>query len=166
MDERILQLQIDADRLARRIAESNERQGQEIATLLDRIDAIAGGEAAPAPTPSITETLDQCEREKELLRAHAGNLERHLDTLRNHLATAQTDAMESRKQVATLRELVVRYAVACAAVDLQQAMIRRDPLSARETLGDSLRQALQEERTASDALRTFARHIQTPIDRD
>lgn len=164
MDERILQLQIDADRLARRIAESNERLGAEVANLIDRIDSIAGGGAPPAP-PSVRETLDQCEREKELLRAHAGNLERHLDTLRNHLATAQTDAMEARTQFSSLRDLVVRYAVACAAVDLQQAMMRRDPQSGRETLGASLGQALQEERTASDTLRAFARQVQTPIDR-
>ncbi len=164
MDERILQLQIDADRLAKRIAESNERLNSEIAGLVERIDAIALG-VAPPESPSVRETLDQCEREKELLRAHSGNLERHLDTLRNHLATAQTEAMDARSQYSTLRDLVVRYAVACAAVDLQQAMMRRDPQSGRETLGASLGQALQEERTASDALRAFARQVQTPIDR-
>jgi len=163
MDQRIQQLQADAEHLARQVAEANRRLEAEIALLAERIEAVSTGMVVFPP--SAREALDQCERERELLRSHSENLERHIETMRNHLATAQTDAMEARNQYSGLRDLVVRYAVACAAVDLQQAMLRRDPQSGRETLGASLRQALQDERTSSDALRAFARQVQAPIDR-
>ena len=60
-----------------------------------------------------------------------------------------------------LREAVLRYAVACAAVDVQVALLRARGESNAEIL-EGLQKCTDEQTEASNALRALARRMQEP----
>lgn len=71
-----------------------------------------------------------------------------------------TDREPAADEAARLREAVLRYAIACAAVDLQVAILR----ARGETHGESiqnLQRCTDEQTEASNALRLLAREIQS-----
>lgn len=62
---------------------------------------------------------------------------------------------------AAMKDVIIRYAVACGAVDVQTAMLRARPGEGRENAAmDNLRRAMEEQNEASNALRTLARSLQ------
>jgi hypothetical protein len=70
----------------------------------------------------------------------------------------QTDL---RTEYETLREAVLRYAIACGQVDVQVAVLRARG-DASGDITESLRQSVEEQGEASMALRALARSLQAP----
>lgn len=112
-------------------------------------------------TPATTPVRDEELRERDALRTRCDLLETHVDALRTQLASANSELDMLRREVERLRDPIVRYAIACAAVDLQQALRRRLPAGDwEETLDSPLRDALRDEQAASEGLRNLARQLQ------
>lgn len=99
----------------------------------------------------IEDRLGELERE-------AARLQQDVAALRSHFSERQQlDALKAENQ--TLRQAVLRYALACGAVDLQMALVR----SRHERTGESVNQlklATDEEEASSHALRELAQHFQ------
>ncbi|MGC4046166.1 MAG: hypothetical protein QM758_20445 [Armatimonas sp.] len=92
------------------------------------------------------------------LEEEAHRLGREVAALRAHFR-AEQEAEQLRAENTRMRESIVRYAVACAQVDLQVAIVR-----ARGTDGtaaeDSLKNLMAEESDASRILRDLAKELQ------
>ena len=100
------------------------------------------------------ERLEQAERE-------VARLAQSLSDLRHESETHRAQASESISVTEALREAVVRYAVACGAVDVQVAMLRARGSEGREYAMESLRHAMEEQTEASNALRLLAKSLQS-----
>jgi regulator of replication initiation timing len=99
----------------------------------------------------MEERIDQLEEE-------ARRLGREVAALRGHFR-AEQEIEQLRAENAHLREVVVRYAVACAQVDLQVAIVRaRGGESA--AADESLKTLMAEEQDASRVLRDIAKQLQ------
>jgi hypothetical protein len=99
----------------------------------------------------IEERLGDLEREAERLRQDVAALRSHFSERQ------QLDALKAENQ--TLRQAILRYALACGSVDLQMALVR----SRHERTGgsvDQLKFATDEEEAASRALRDLAQTLQ------
>lgn len=99
----------------------------------------------------MEERLSELEREAERLRQDVSALRAHFTERQ------QLDALKAENQM--LRQAILRYALACGAVDLQMALVR----SRHERTGESvehLKAATDEEETASRALRDIAQALQ------
>jgi len=59
-----------------------------------------------------------------------------------------------------LREAVLRYAIACGAVDVQVAMLRARGEGSGPDAAESLRRAMEEQTESSNVLRSLARTLQ------
>jgi predicted nucleic acid-binding Zn-ribbon protein len=91
----------------------------------------------------------------------AARLRDEAAALRRDWERRQAEAEDLREEYDALRESVLRYAIACGAVDVQMAMLRARPTEGREEAAmESLRRAMEEQNEASDALRALARALQ------
>jgi chromosome segregation ATPase len=72
------------------------------------------------------------------------------------------EAGDLQAQYAALREAVLRYAVACGAVEVQIAMMRAR--GAGGDVADNLQRSIEEQNAASDALRSLARTLNSTPD--
>lgn len=117
MEERIEQLEAEAERLIARLEEEARRLLSEVTALRQQWDA--------------SQERDHLRSENEQLRARCGQLQ----------------------------EAVVRYALACAQVDVQVAMMRARGES-RDGVIENLRKSMDEEAAASQALRDLAKELQ------
>jgi hypothetical protein len=99
----------------------------------------------------MEERLVELERESERLRQNVVALRSHFEERQ------QLDALKVENQ--TLRQAILRYALACGSMDLQMALYR----SRHEHTGenaDQLKVAKEEEADASRALRDLAQTLQ------
>ena len=93
------------------------------------------------------------------LEADAARLTREVASLRAQFA-AEREAESLRAENESLRAAVVRYAVACAQVDLQVALVRaRGESSAADS---NLKSMMDEEAASSKVLRELAKTLQAP----
>lgn len=99
----------------------------------------------------IEDRLVELERETE-------RLQRDVVALRTHFSERQQlDALKAENQV--LRQAILRYALACGAVDLQMALVRSRHERTGESV-DQLKLATDEEEAASRGLRELAQTLQ------
>lgn len=97
------------------------------------------------------------ERRLERLERDAARLQQSANELRAQWQQSQQTQNEAAQVTEALREAVLRYAVACAATEVQAAMLRArgDGTDAAE----NLRRCVEEQTEASNALRALARTL-------
>jgi hypothetical protein len=98
------------------------------------------------------ERLARSEAQLESLRLEIQSLREDWENKQEHSQGALQQDYE------ILREAVLRYAVACGAVDVQVAMLRARGTG--DEAADSLRRAMEEQTDASNVLRALARTLQ------
>lgn len=138
MDDRIAELQERADQLSQTLEATTGRLAGEIALLRAQAEDLAREHV----------DLARLRAENEALRAERDALVAERDAL-----------LAENAPLREVRTLAQRYAVACAAVDLQNALLRRDPASVSPTALNDLQRAIEEEKAASDILRDAARRF-------
>ncbi len=103
------------------------------------------------------------ERRMERLQQDTARLQQEASELHALWYQFQQNQVEATQLHEALREAVLRYAVACAATEVQAAMLRArgDSLDVAE----NLRRCVEEQHEASNALRTLARtlHSSRPV---
>ncbi len=92
------------------------------------------------------------------LEEDARRLGREVAALRAHFR-AEQEIEQLRNENARMREAVVRYAVACAQVDLQVAIVRARGADGNSA-EDSLKTLMAEESDASRIIRDLAKELQ------
>ena len=102
---------------------------------------------------NLESRLNQLESEAQHLRDEIGKLRADWEQ--------QTTVRQSDEH-AQLRQAVLRYAVACAAVDVQVALLRARGETNKEAI-EHLQKCTDEQTEASNALRALARHLQNEL---
>jgi chromosome segregation ATPase len=93
------------------------------------------------------------------MEAEIARLTAELRALRAEWERTRGGRGELQAEFDALRDAVLRYAVACGAVDVQIAMMRARGDSSGE-VAENLSRSLEEQTEASNALRAFARALQ------
>lgn len=150
--------------IANRLAEIADhlRGGQDrlVDELLEQVRLLADlAWETPRNADPISGTQSQ---EVDSLRTRCQLLETHVGALRAQLESASSDNQALRQEIERLRGPIIRYGIACAAVDLQQALRRRLPSESHAADSEPLEEALRDEQSASEALRQLARSLQAP----
>lgn len=112
----------------------------------------------PASKPAPPETLPW-ETRLAFAEAEAARLSESVAALRAEWELRREDERGLRVAYDELRDAVLRYAVACGAVEVQVAMMRARGDGGGE-LAENLRRSIEEQTEASNALRALARTFQ------
>lgn len=104
------------------------------------------------------ENTEPIEKRLTALEQFAERFQRDVIELRDDWEQ-ERNAASLKAENEALREAVLRYAVACGAVDLQVAMLRARG-EAREDVRENLQRCIEEQTEASNALRALARRLQ------
>jgi len=143
--------------LAERMRTAQEQLADDI---LDHVRVLADMTVPPPPTVTLSQQTERAEI--DALQTRCELLETHVNALRNQLSRAAGETESLRDEIERLRSPIIRYAIACAAVDLQQALRQRLPSETSPEDDSPFTDALSEEKTASDVLRDLARRLQAP----
>ena len=92
------------------------------------------------------------------LEAEAQRLRQDIAALRGHFVESQQLESLKRENLA-MRQAILRYSIACGAVDLQMALLKARHERTPEAL-EQLKEASTEEEAASRYLRTLAQQLQ------
>lgn len=143
--------------LAERMRTAQEQLADDI---LDHVRVLADMTVPAAPANPQSDEGQRAE--VDALKTRCELLETHVNALRNQLSRAAGETESLRDEIERLRSPIIRYAIACAAVDLQQALRQRLPSETSLEDDTPFTDALTEEKVASDALRDLARRLQAP----
>lgn len=99
------------------------------------------------------------------MEAEIARLTAELRALRADWERRRGGDTELQAELDAIRDAVLRYAVACGAVDVQIAMMRARGDSNGE-VAENLSQSLEEQTEASNALRALARTLPSTLDRE
>jgi cystathionine beta-lyase family protein involved in aluminum resistance len=114
---------------------------------------------------SIKETVasaadvEQLQQLVVTLEAQVGYLQTERDAALGDLDMSRSHADMLLAKASSMREAIVRYAVACGTVDVQTALLRRDPANQTHERMEELQRAMAEEKASSDALRELANNL-------
>jgi hypothetical protein len=107
----------------------------------------------------ITQKREDWETRLSESEAQLERLREDITLLRDELSQEQSqDHLQSDYEI--LREAVLRYAIACGAVDVQLAMLQARGEGAGPEAADSLHRAMEERTESSNVLRSLARTMQ------
>jgi chromosome segregation ATPase len=114
---------------------------------------------------STREKRDNWETRFAEMEAEIARLTADLRTLQADWERAQGGDSTLQTEYEALRDAVMRFAVACGAVDVQVAMMRARGDSSGE-VAENLSRSLEEQTEASNALRALARAFQGGTERE
>jgi hypothetical protein len=99
------------------------------------------------------------------MEAEIARLTADLRALRADWERRRDGTTDLQLELDAIRDAVLRYAIACGAVDVQIAMMRARGDSSGE-VAENLSRSLEEQTEASNALRALARTLQSPPDHE
>lgn len=152
MDEQITKLETALSALRQSVDDAHQATSTQLDTLATEITSIKETAANSAEVDRLQELVTTLEAQVSYLQDERDAALGDLDISRSHadMLLAKASAM---------REAIVRYAVACGTVDVQTALLRRDPANQTEERMAELQRAMTEEKASSDALRELARNL-------
>jgi hypothetical protein len=152
MDEQITKLETALSALRQSVDDAHQATSAQLDTLASEITSIKETAANSAEVDRLQELVTTLEAQVSYLQDERDAALGDLDISRSHadMLLAKASAM---------REAIVRYAVACGTVDVQTALLRRDPANQTQERMAELQRAMTEEKASSDALRELARNL-------
>lgn len=152
MDEQITKLETALSALRQSVDDAHQATSTQLDTLATEITSIKETAASSAEVDRLQELVTTLEAQVSYLQDERDAALGDLDISRSHadMLLAKASAM---------REAIVRYAVACGTVDVQTALLRRDPANQTQERMAELQRAMTEEKASSDALRELARNL-------
>lgn len=152
MDERIISLETSLLTLRVAVDSSTEQHIVALGVLAAELDSIkADG--------SLVEEVDRLRSLVSTLDAQVGYLSQERDAALADSDLSRTHAEMLLAKASSMREAIVRYAVACGTVDVQTALLRRDPSDQTPARVAELQRAMVEEKESSEALRDLAQNL-------
>ena len=152
MDEQITKLETALAALRLSVDDAHQVMTSQLETLSDDITAIKESAASTAEVDRLQELITT-------LEAQVGYLQDERDAALGDLDMSRSHADMLLAKASSMREAIVRYAVACGTVDVQTALLRRDPANQTADRMAELQRAMNEEKASSDALRELARNL-------
>jgi chromosome segregation ATPase len=152
MDEQITKLETALAALRQSVDDAHQAAASQLETLATELTSIK----------ETAENASEVERLLEListLEAQVGYLQDERDAALGDLDMSRSHADMLLAKASSMREAIVRYAVACGTVDVQTALLRRDPANQTSDRMAELQRAMTEEKSSSDALRELARNL-------
>lgn len=152
MDERIISLETSLLTLRAAVDSSSEQHILALGVLTAALDDIKADASL----------VDEVERLRSLvstLEAQVGYLSEERDAALADSDLSRTHAEMLLAKASSMREAIVRYAVACGTVDVQTALLRRDPSDQTPARVAELQRAMVEEKESSEALRDLAQNL-------
>lgn len=152
MDEQITKLETALSALRQSVDDAHQATSTQLDTLAAELTSIKETAASSAEVDRLQELVTTLEAQVSYLQDERDAALGDLDISRSHadMLLAKASAM---------REAIVRYAVACGTVDVQTALLRRDPANQTQERMAELQRAMTEEKASSDALRELARNL-------
>ena len=152
MDERIISLETSLLTLRVAVDSSSEQHILALGVLAAELDSIkADG--------SLVDEVDRLRSLVSTLDAQVGYLSQERDAALADSDLSRTHAEMLLAKASSMRESIVRYAVACGTVDVQTALLRRDPSDQTPARVAELQRAMVEEKESSEALRDLAKNL-------
>lgn len=152
MDEQITKLETALSALRQSVDDAHQATSTQLDTLATEITSIKETAASSAEVDRLQELVTT-------LEAQVGYLQDERDAALGDLDISRSHADMLLAKASAMREAIVRYAVACGTVDVQTALLRRDPANQTQERMAELQRAMTEEKASSDALRELARNL-------
>ena len=152
MDEQITKLETALAALRLSVDDAHQETLSHLDTLTTDLGAIKETAASAAEVERLQELVIT-------LEAQVGYLQEERDAAIGDLDISRSHADMLLAKASSMREAIVRYAVACGTVDVQTALLRRDPANQTAERMAELQRAMTEEKASSDALRELARNL-------
>jgi hypothetical protein len=152
MDEQITNLVTALTVLRQSVDDAHQAATAQLDTMWTEITSIK----ETAASASEVERLQQLVL---TLEAQVGYLQDERDAALGDLDMSRSHADMLLAKASSMREAIVRYAVACGTVDVQTALLRRDPANQTQERMAELQRAMTEEKASSDALRELASNL-------
>jgi len=152
MDEQITNLVIALTVLRQSVDDAHQAATAQLDTMWSEITSIKETVASAAD-------VEQLQQLVVTLEAQVGFLQTERDAALGDLDMSRSHADMLLAKASSMREAIVRYAVACGTVDVQTALLRRDPANQTHERMEELQRAMAEEKASSDALRELANNL-------
>ena len=152
MDEQITKLETALAALRQSVDDAHQATASQLDTLATEITSIKETAASASEVDRLQELISTLEAQVSYLQDERDAALGDLDMSRSHADMLLAKA-------SSMREAIVRYAVACGTVDVQTALLRRDPANQTSDRLAELQRAMTEEKSSSDALRELARNL-------
>lgn len=152
MDEQITKLETVVAALRLSVDDAHQETLSHLDTLTTDLGAIKENAASAGEVERLQELVTT-------LEAQVGYLQEERDAAIGDLDISRSHADMLLAKASSMREAIVRYAVACGTVDVQTALLRRDPANQTAERMAELQRAMTEEKASSDALRELARNL-------
>jgi len=152
MDEQITKLETALAALRQSVDDAHQATASQLDTLATEITSIKETAASASEVDRLQELISTLEAQVSYLQDERDAALGDLDMSRSHADMLLAKA-------SSMREAIVRYAVACGTVDVQTALLRRDPANQTSDRMAELQRAMTEEKSSSDALRELARNL-------
>ena len=152
MDEQIMKLETALAALRQSVDDAHQATASQLETLATELTSIKETAASASEVDRLQELISTLEAQVSYLQDERDAALGDLDMSRSHADMLLAKA-------SSMREAIVRYAVACGTVDVQTALLRRDPANQTQDRMAELQRAMTEEKSSSDALRELARNL-------
>ena len=152
MDEQITNLVTALTVLRQSVDDAHQSATAQLDTMWSEITSIKENAASAADVEQLRQLV-------ATLEAQVGYLENERDAAIGDLDMSRSHADMLLAKASSMREAIVRYAVACGTVDVQTALLRRDPANHTPERMAELQRAMTEEKASSDALRELASNL-------
>ncbi len=152
MDEQITKLETALAALRQSVDDAHQATASQLDSLATELTTIKETAASASEVDRLQELISTLEAQVSYLQDERDAALGDLDMSRSHADMLLAKA-------SSMREAIVRYAVACGTVDVQTALLRRDPANQTQDRMAELQRAMTEEKSSSDALRELARNL-------
>ena len=152
MDEQITNLVTALTVLRQSVDDAHQAATAQLDTMWSEITSIK-------ETVATAADVEQLQQLVVTLEAQVGYLQTERDAALGDLDMSRSHADMLLAKASSMREAIVRYAVACGTVDVQTALLRRDPANQTHERMEELQRAMTEEKASSDALRELANNL-------
>jgi len=152
MDEQITKLETALAALRQSVDDAHQATASQLETLTTELTSIKETAASASEAERLQDLIST-------LEAQVGYLQDERDAALGDLDMSRSHADMLLAKASSMREAIVRYAVACGTVDVQTALLRRDPANQTSDRMAELQRAMTEEKSSSDALRDLARNL-------
>ena len=152
MDEQITKLETALAALRQSVDDAHQATASQLDTLATELTSIKETAASASEVDRLQELISTLEAQVSYLQDERDAALGDLDMSRSHADMLLAKA-------SSMREAIVRYAVACGTVDVQTALLRRDPANQTQDRMAELQRVMTEEKSSSDALRELARNL-------
>jgi hypothetical protein len=152
MDEQITNLVTALTVLRQSVDDAHQSATAQLDTMWSEITSIKENAASAADVEHLRQLV-------ATLEAQVVYLENERDAAIGDLDMSRSHADMLLAKASSMREAIVRYAVACGTVDVQTALLRRDPANHTPERMAELQRAMTEEKASSDALRELASNL-------